>query len=238
MKLYGKNPILERIKSDPGSIRKLYLQKRVDLSGIVREAKNAGLEFESVDKAKMLQMSGKTHAQGVLAVVKEFEYTPFPEIISGCIDSGTVPVFLDRVTDPQNLGSIIRSLACLGGFSVVLPEYESAQVNETVLRVANGGENYLNVAKVANTARALKQAKDRGIRIVGAVTEGAAEITGTDFTFPMAIVIGSEGKGLRPGVTKYLDAGVSLPMRGAELSFNVAVATALFCYEVNRRRLI
>ncbi|MGB3081837.1 MAG: RNA methyltransferase [Candidatus Omnitrophota bacterium] len=236
MKLYGKNPVLERIKLNPKTIRKLYLQKRKDLSEIVREAKRAGLTFESADKNKLLHLSGDANTQGVIAVVDEYRYTSFSKILSKCVGSETIPVFLDRVTDPQNLGSIMRSLACLGGFSLVLPEYESAHVNETALRVANGGENYIEVAKVTNTVGAVKRAKDEGIKVIGAVTEGGADILRADFKFPLAIVIGSEGKGLRPGVRKHLDEGVSLPMKGAALSFNVAIATTLFCYEVNRRR--
>ncbi|MFQ5952283.1 MAG: TrmH family RNA methyltransferase [Candidatus Omnitrophota bacterium] len=236
MRLYGKNPVLERIRSNPGSIRKLYLQKRKDLSEIVREAKKASLTFESVSQSALLRMGKDVHAQGVIAVVDEYKYTPFSEVLSECIESGEVPVFLDRVTDPQNLGSVIRSLACMGGFSVVIPEHESADVSETVLRVANGGENYIKIAKVTNTVSALKKAKEKGVRIIGAVTEGGSDIRGASLAFPLAIVIGSEGKGLRPGVLRLLDAGVSLPMRGASLSFNVAIATAIICYEIDLRR--
>ncbi|MGD2278727.1 MAG: RNA methyltransferase [Candidatus Omnitrophota bacterium] len=237
MKLYGKNPVLERIKANPGSIRKLYLQRQKDLSAIVREAKEAGLSFESVSKAWMQRAAEESHTQGVMAEVQRFEYTPFSQILSNCVKSGTVPVFLDKVTDPQNLGSVLRSLACLGNFSIVIPEYESACINETVLRVANGGENYVKVAKVPNNARAVKQAKEKGIWIAGAVTEGGKDLSGADLKFPLAVVMGSEGKGLRPGVRKYLDGGFSLPMAGAALSFNVATATALFCYEINRARV-
>ena len=236
MRLYGKNPVLERIRSNPESIRKLYLQKKKDLSEIVREAKKVGLTFESVDKNELLRLGGDVHTQGVIAKVDDFVYASFSQVLSECVKSKTVPVFLDRVTDPQNLGSIIRSLACLGDFSIVLPEHESAHVTEAVLRVANGGENYISVATVTNTASAVKKAKDKGIRIIGAVTEGGTDIPEADFKFPMAIVIGSEGKGLRPGVRRHIDEGISLPMKGAALSFNVAVATSLCCYEVNRFR--
>ena len=89
---------------------------------------------------------------------------------------------------------------------------------------------------VTNTAGAVKRAKDEGIEIVGAITEGGTDMLKADFSFPLALVIGSEGKGLRPGVRKYLDKGISLPMRGADLSFNVAIATSIFCYEVNRHQ--
>ncbi len=236
MKLYGKNPVLERIRKDPGSIRKLYLQKRTDLSEIVKEAKKTGLKFESIDKKEMSSKAGDVHTQGVLAEVEEYSYAPFSEIVTDCIDNRAIPVFLDGITDPQNLGSIIRNLACLGGFSIVLPEYDSARVNETVLRVASGGENHVKIAMVANIATSIKKMKDKGIWIAGAVAEESRDISSTDLVFPMAAVVGSEGKGIRPGVMKQLDARLSIPMRGAPLSFNAGVAAALFCYEISRRR--
>jgi len=236
MRLYGKNPVVERIRANPGSIRGLYLQKQTDLSEIVREAKKNSITFESVDKNWFKQNAGNVHTQGVVAEVDEYEYTPFPEILDECLGNVSIPVFLDGVTDPQNLGSIIRNLACMGGFSIVLPEYDSAHVNETVLRVASGGENYIRIAKVTNNVRAVKKAKEKGIRIAGAVAEGGEDITKTDMTFPLAVIIGSEGKGIRPGLRECLDTGLSLPMRGAALSYNVAVATALVCWEVSRRR--
>ncbi len=235
MKLYGKNPVLERIKAAPGTIRDLYLQKRTDLSEIVKEAKRAGITFKSVDKAWFPDRCGDVHTQGVMAEIDEFTYASFPRMLSDCLNGAVTPVFLDGVSDPQNLGAIIRNLACLGGFAIVLSEHGSAHVTETVLRVASGGENYIKIAKVTNIATAVKKAREEGIWIAGAVVDGK-DILAAELAFPMAVVIGSEGKGVRPGVKKYIDAAVSLPMRGASLSYNVAVATALFCYEVYRRK--
>ncbi|MFC1548633.1 23S rRNA (guanosine(2251)-2'-O)-methyltransferase RlmB [Candidatus Omnitrophota bacterium] len=236
MRLYGKNPVLERIRIAPKTIKKLHLQKRTDLSEIVKEAKKAGLKFESVDKAWIKSECGDTHTQGVMAEVEEFAYSPFSEILADCLDGSTTPVFLDGITDPQNLGAIIRNLACLGNLSLVIPEHESAHVNETVLRVANGGENHIKIAMVTNIATAVGKTKEEGVWIAGAVVEGSKDILSADLTFPMAAVIGSEGKGIRPGVRKHLDEGLALPMQGASLSYNVSVAASLFCYEINRRK--
>lgn len=236
MKLYGKNPVLERIRTRPGSIRALYLQKRTDLSEVVKEAKKAGLEFKSVDKAWFVKKCGDVHAQGVMAEVDEFEYDSFKDILADCENNITVPVFLDGITDPQNLGAIIRNLACLGGFSLVLPEHRSAQVNETVLRVANGGENYIKIAQVTNLATTLNKVREKGIVAAGAIVEDAESILEADIKFPMVLVVGSEGKGIRPGIRKNLDLKLSLPMQGAPLSYNASVAASLFCYEINRRR--
>lgn len=236
MRLYGKNPVIERIRSNPGSIRRIYLQKLTDLSEIVREAKAAGITFESVDKSWFRRLGDEFHTQGVLAEVEDFKYTPFDEILDDCSAGTSTPVLLDGITDPQNFGSMIRTLACLGGFSIVIPEYESAEVNETVLRVACGGENYVKISKVTNLANAANKAKDKGITIAGAVVEDGENIVKSDLVFPLAVIIGSEGKGIRPGLKKILDQRLSLPMSGAQLSFNASIATALFCYEINRRR--
>jgi len=234
MKLYGKNPVLERIKAAPETIKKLYLQKRTDLSAIVRAAKEAGVHFESVTKAQLEDFSGGGHTQGVVAEIKEFEYSPFSLVLKECKNNVSVPVFLDGIQDPQNLGAIIRNLACLGGFSIVLAEHESASVNETVLRVASGGENYVKIAKVSNIATTLTRIKKEDVKIVGAETCGGKAISEVEFVNPLAIVIGREGKGIRPGIKKCLDTAVSLPMYGAPLSYNVTVGTMLFCYEVAR----
>lgn len=236
MRLYGKNPVLERIKKDPGSIKKLYLQKRTDLSEIVRETKRLGLEFDSVDKDWVKRECGNLHTQGAIADVDDFEYASFGDLLKECLDNSSVPVFLDGVTDPQNLGSIIRNISCIGGFSLVLAEHGSAEVNETVLRVANGGENYIKIAKVNNIATALKKMKDEGVWVAGAVIEDAENIVEADVNFPLAVVVGSEGKGVRPGVLKLIDAKLFVPMEGAPISYNVAVAASLFCYEISRKK--
>ena len=236
MKLYGKNPVIERIKVNPSSIKKLYLQKRTDLSSVVKVAKAAQVDFVSVDKAFISELSQDAHTQGVIAEVDEFRYEEFSGLVSRTLGKKNVLVFLDGVTDPQNLGGVIRNLACLGGFSLILPEHDSACVNETVLRVANGGENYVKVAKVANIATTLKKIKEKGIWTAGAVVENAVDIKDAEFKFPLAVVIGSEGKGIRPGVLKGLDERVFLPMPGAQLSYNVATAAALFCYEAAKKK--
>lgn len=236
MDLYGKKPVLERIRSDPGSIKKLYLQRSTDLSEIVREAKNAGINFVSVEKSWLRDKYGGANTQGIMAVIDDFNYVSFTEILSDCVDRSITPIFLDGVTDPQNLGSIIRNLACMGGFSIVLPEHNSAHVNETVLRVSCGGENHIKICKVKNSVNAVNAAKDKGIWIVGAAADNSENLIDTELATPLAVVIGSEGKGIRPGIKKCLDISLSLPMSGAPLSYNVAVAASLFCYELIRRK--
>jgi len=140
------------------------------------------------------------------------------------------------VNDPHNLGVILRTAACFGGFAVVIPEFEACEVNETVLHVASGGENYIPVSRVTNISKAIGRAKDAGYWIVGAVVdEDAADINETELPFPLGLVLGSEGSGIRPGIKKHLDVKIYIPMKGASLSLNVNIACAIFCYEISRR---
>ena len=235
MRLYGKNPVLERIRRAPETIKKLYLQQRTDLSRIVRAAKDVGLDFESVTRERLEIESKGAHAQGVVAVIDKYHYVSFPQMLNDAEKNKCIPVFLDGITDPQNLGSIIRTFACLGGFSIVLSEHGAVNVNETVLRVASGGENSVNVSRVANIATAIKKAKMKGFRIIGADAEAKCLVSDVKLRLPTAIVIGAEGKGMRPGVKKCLDEALKLPMDGADLSYNASVAAALFCYVVKKR---
>lgn len=236
MRLYGKNPVIERMRANPGSIRRLYLQRKTDLSEVVRAAKEAGLSFDPREKDWFKRLGDELHTQGVMAEVENYVYTPLEEVLDDCSSGASTPVFLDGLTDPQNFGAIIRTLAGLGGFSLVIPEHESVEVNETVLRVACGGENYIKISKVGNLTRAAAKCREKGISLMGAVVEGGEDLMASRMVFPSALVIGSEGKGIRPGLRKSLDKPLTLPMKGARLSFNAAIATALFAYEISRQR--
>ena len=181
-------------------------------------------------------MAGLAHAQGVMAEVEDFRYAELEELLKAP-EPRPALLLLDRITDPQNLGAILRTTACLGGFALVLPRHESAEVNETVLRVACGGGNYVPVALVTNLAQAAELAKKAGYWIAGAAAEGGTPLHQADWPTPLAVLLGSEGSGIRPGLEKHLELKLTLPMPGAALSYNVATAAALIAYEIARRRL-
>ena len=236
MQLYGKRPVLERLKAAPATIRTLVLQKEVDAPEVVQAAKAAHLRFVSASKAEFERRAGPVHAQGVIAEVEEFRYAPLEDLLKKPEPRPTL-LLLDRVTDPQNLGAILRTTACLGGIALVLPKHDSAEVNETVLRVACGGENYVPVARVTNLIAAAEQAKKAGYWVAGCSTTEGEPIHRAQWPWPLAVILGSEGTGIRPGLKKHLELTLTLPMPGAALSFNVAVAAALIAYEITRRRL-
>ena len=235
MRLYGKRPVLERLTAAPKSIRALYIEQGVDAADVVNAAKSAGISFDSLGKRDFAHKAGDLHAQGVLAEIDEFQYVDLDRMMNGRGEKPTL-VLLDRVTDPQNLGAILRTLACLGSFGLVLPKHDSVEVTETVLRVACGGENYVPVARVTNLTRGCENAKEAGYWIAGAAASGGTPLPEAKLPVPLAVILGSEGSGIRPGLTKHLDLTVTLPMAGAALSFNVAAAAALIGYEITRRR--
>lgn len=226
----------ERLKADPKSIKKVMIQSDAEAPDIEKACKSHKIPVERLPKNGFLKIAQAVRTQGVIAEVTEFKYTYLEDILRLEKEKFLTLLFLDNLNDPQNLGGILRTAACFGGFGVVLPRHDSVEVTEAVLRVAQGGENYVPVAKVANLSIAVEKAKKAGYWIAGAVIEGGQGLTDVKLNFPLGIVIGSEGKGIRPGLAGHLDMRLTLPMAGAELSFNAAVAAALFCYEAARQR--
>jgi len=126
--------------------------------------------------SKMQKIGHHKNTQGILVDVNNFEYIPFDELLKTAVKKKRTLVFLDGLNDPQNLGAIIRSLSCLGRFSVILPSHGSVNVTEAVLRVASGGDNYLPIAKVSNLNQSISQAKDDGFTIIGTLSDGKKSI--------------------------------------------------------------
>ncbi len=236
MVLYGKNPVVERLRANPQTIRKIFLAENFNDAEILRLIEHHAVEVERLSASELAKKRPAKDVQGVYAKIDKFEYADFEGLLER--DRGDRPalVFLDRVNDPHNLGVIIRTTACFGGFAVVIPEFEACEVTETVLHVASGGENYTPVSRVTNISKAIVRAKESGYWVVGAVIDAeAVDITEADLPFPLGLVLGSEGSGIRPGVRKHLDITARIPMRGAPLSLNVNTACAVFCHEISRR---
>lgn len=237
MYLYGRNSTYERIMSRPGSVRTVYLREGLSLPSLERLIAHKKIPCERISASSLDRMRPQKDLQGVVAKVDLYEYTPSEKLISDALESGGTLIFLDRVNDPHNLGVIIRLSACFGGFSLIIPSREACQVNETVLHVASGGENYVPIASVNNLAPVIDEAKELGFWIAGAMVDEAAEdITRASLPFPLGLVLGSEGGGIRKGLQKRLDIRAFIPMRGAPLSFNVSMACGIFCHEITKRK--
>lgn len=237
MRLFGKNSVIERLRSNPQSIKKIYIQHGFKGTlNIHKKARQWNIPLLPVTSSKMMKIGRDKNTQGVLADVEDFQYTPYDELLEQAAGKKHTLVFMDGVTDPQNFGAILRSLACLGKFSVVLPTHDSVGITESVLRVASGGDNYVPVARVGNIGTAVKKAKEQGFQIAGAMTKGGEDITRIEFPELLGIVVGSEQKGIRPVVQQLLDITLSIPMAHDTLSFNVAHAAAVLGYEITKQK--
>lgn len=237
MYLYGKNSIFERLKVNPGSIRQVFLQDNFKAPHITDLIKSNKIPWKIVSEDNLLRIKRADRLQGIVAEVNKYVYTPFEELLNKSEDGKQLSfIFLDSLNDPHNLGSIMRIAACFGGFAIVIPERNACEVTDAVIHVASGGENFVPVSQVVNLSAALIKAKEAGYWIVGTVVENGENINKVPLPFPVCLVLGTEGKGIRYGVEKHLDMKITLPMKGAELSFNVAMACAIFAHEIAKQR--
>lgn len=238
MYLYGKHSVSERLRSNPASIQRIFLDK--DLRDPPLEALIAQFRIPTQRLAKkaLFNIKRSQPLQGIVAKVDAFSYADFDDLLYKNADKKYSFIFLDRIFDPQNLGAILRLAACFGGFCLVIPKNEACKVTDTVLHVACGAENFVPVAQVGNIRNALLSAKENGHWVYGAMLDAAQNLTAIKLLFPLCLVLGCEGSGVRYGLQKHLDARVTIPMPGAPLSFNVTAACAIFCYEIARQRFV
>ena len=232
------NPLIEVLKSSPRRVNKILLQKEEGhrpLGIIVGLAKDAHIPYLFVPK----QVLDKTapHHQGVVAVLSPKAFDTLESVLA---EAGPAPflVLLDEIEDPQNLGAILRSAEGAGAHGILLPERRSAGLTETVSEVSAGALEHLRVARVPNLAQTMERLREKGIWLVGAEGGGDGLFWDFDYTQPVGIVLGSEGKGLRPLVRKSCDRVLSIPMGGQVNSLNVASAASVFFFEVLRQRRI
>jgi 23S rRNA (guanosine2251-2'-O)-methyltransferase len=229
------NALLEVLRSSPRRINKILLQKeggRKPVGEIVSLARTNHIPYLFVPKQALDKLA--PHHQGVVALLSPKEFTPLADILAA--PGNPFLVFLDEVEDPQNLGAILRSAECAGVTGIIIPERRSAGLTETVYEVSAGALEHLKVARIPNLAHTMDELKKRGIWLVGAEGGGDGLFYEFDYTQPVGLVFGSEGKGLRPLIRKKCDKILSIPMRGNVNSLNVASAASIFFFEVVRQR--
>ncbi len=235
--LAGRNPIREALKS--GAPLEKLLVAEGDLSGaardIVRMAREAGVVVQFVERYRLDQIY-PAH-QGLLAFRSARAYATIEDILARAKERGEAPlvVVLDQVTDPHNLGAIIRSSECAGAHGVVIPERRAAGLTPACEKAAAGALAHMPVARVKNLNRALEELKRAGLWIVAAALEGENALT-ADLTGPLALVIGSEGDGISHLTLSLCDRRVTLPMLGKISSLNASVAAGVLLYQVVRAR--
>lgn len=237
----GRNAVLEALRAGR-ALDKVYIARgETDkaLAHIAGLARERGVSVSDCDRRKLDAMSVTKAHQGVIAVCAVREYASLDDILALAESRGEAPfvVVCDEISDPHNLGAIIRSAECVGAHGVVIPKRRSAGLTAVVGKTSAGAAEHLPVARVANISAALQELKDRGLWVYGAAAEGSFPMWETDLTGPLALVIGSEGEGLGRLVRERCDFLVSIPLRGKVGSLNASTAAAVLMYEVLRQKL-
>lgn len=203
---------------------------------ILDKARAMGVKFEVLEK-KDFERKIKFKTQGIVAYIPEFKYCEIKDIMLTSERKGEKPfiVILDGITDPHNLGAIIRTCECAGVHGVIIPQNRACEVNETVYRTSAGAVIHMNVAMVTNITRTIKELQQMGVWVY-ALEAGSKKLYDTDFTYPTALIVGSEGKGVSRLVKESADEVLSLDMFGQVNSLNASNASAIAVYEVVRQR--
>jgi 23S rRNA (guanosine2251-2'-O)-methyltransferase len=240
--LVGRNPVVEAMRARVPATA-LYLVPGLEpderITEAVRIAGNRGIALLEVSRGELDRRTGGVVHQGIALQVPPYSYRQLADLLAVAQDSGTAPllVALDGVTDPRNLGAVIRSALAFGAHGVVIPERRSAGVTATAWRTSAGAAAALPVAQVTNLVRALKQCKDAGLYVLGLDADGTTPFDDLEIaTEPLVVVVGSEGRGLSRLVGETCDLTVSIPMAPAAESLNASVAAAVTLAEVARRR--
>ena len=236
----GRNAVIEALRSGR-AIDKIFIARGdVDrtLGHIASSAREKGIVVVEADRRKLDFMS-QTHAhQGVVALAAVREYCELADILAAARGKNEAPfvIVCDEISDPHNLGAIIRSAECAGAHGVVIPKRRSAVLTAIVDKASAGAAEHMAIARVPNISAALKELKNEGLWIYGTASDGKNGLWTTDLTGPVALVIGSEGDGMSRLVRENCDFILSLPMKGRIGSLNASTAAAVTMYEVLRQR--
>ncbi|MEO6694416.1 MAG: 23S rRNA (guanosine(2251)-2'-O)-methyltransferase RlmB [Ignavibacteria bacterium] len=246
MLVIGKNPVLETLKSNPQDFNKIILLKKVkpdnklkSIVTIAEENKINVVYLNYFDFKQFFDNKSKDEGvdQGVIGFIKDYEYKTLREIVEENKKIvNPVVVILDQITDPHNLGAIIRSAVCLGADGIVIPRHNSAEVNHTVLKTSSGAVNYISIAKETNLTNTILFLKKNNYWIAGTDMQNSKSIFESDLKIPLALIIGSEGAGMRNNLKNQCDILLRIPMSGKIGSLNASVSAGVFLYEIFRQK--
>lgn len=239
--LEGRNALQEALKSGR-TVDKVFIAAGETDRGLQRlaaEAKEAGAVVVPVDRRKLDAMSFTRAHQGVIALVAAHVYYSIDDILEEAASHGEAPliVICDELSDPHNLGAILRSAECAGAHGVIIPKRRSVGLTATVAKASAGAIEYMKVARVTNINNAIAELKEKGVWIFGTAAEGSIPMYQANLTVPAAIVIGNEGDGMSQLVRKNCDVMLNIPMKGHISSLNASAAASILLYEALRQRL-
>lgn len=235
----GKNPVLEALRATR-DINKIWVAEGVKKAGIaelLELAKERGIVVQFVPKQKVDGLTSENH-QGVVASVAAYNYAELNDIFAIAEERGEDPfiLILDELEDPHNLGSIMRTADAVGAHGIIIPKRRSVALTAVVAKASTGAIEYIPTVRVGNLSQIVDELKERGVWIAGTDAKGSEDYRRMDATLPLAIIIGSEGKGMSRVLKEKCDFLYNLPMVGHVTSLNASVAASLLMYEVYRKR--
>lgn len=244
--IVGRNPVREALERRGGAVEKVMIQQGAGgraISEIRRLAGEAGVQVQYAPEARLAKMARGLNHQGVLAVAAPVDYLEVEEMLAGIAPTlddvraqKPILLLLDQIQDVYNFGAILRSAVAAGVAGVIVPQHDMAPLNAAALKASAGTATRLPIARVTNLADVIYQLKERGYWVVGAAADGELSMWEMDWDRPVALVIGSEGRGMRPRVAGECDHRVSIPMRGPAESLNASVAAGILLFVAARTR--
>lgn len=243
--IYGRNAVIEAMNSG-ASIEKIFIvfgAKGDVLKKIYASAKRQKISCVTHDKGKFTKLERSVcpkgaKSQGVIALVRPFETYSIGEFIAKAFEMNKKPVvvILDGITDPQNLGAIARSAECSGASGIILTERHSAPITPVAIKTSAGALEHLPITRVSSLIQALDKLKEEGFWVIGTEMNADKFYTEENYDTPVALVIGSEGSGMKPGTVKHCDILVKIPLYGKINSLNASVSAGILLYEIARKR--
>ncbi len=240
--IYGVNPVLEVLKAGLRRSHEIYVtegKKPQIIKKVIQAAGKRSVPVNCLPKEQLNKLIHSSKHQGVVARVDPFKYTVLEDMVERALTDENKAFFiiLDGITDPQNLGSLLRTAHLLGVHGAILPRDNACTITAAVVKASAGATEYLPIAQVTNITNTIKYLQNKGVWIAACEVEGEKSIYDTDFAgYHFALVFGSEGAGIRRLVRKTCDLMVNIPMKGQIASYNVSVAGALLMGEVARQR--
>lgn len=240
--VYGVRPVQEALSAQPEDVIEIRVAKGRHGPGIERmlaDARARGIPVHPRPADALTKAAGSDHHQGLVAIIRGFRYAELDTLIQAARGASAPPmiVALDCVQDPHNLGAVLRSAHALGALGVVIPRDRAVGVTPTVRKTSAGATSHVPIAQVTNLARALRALFDEGgLWPLALIPDGPRPLAELDLTLPLTLVVGSEGKGIRPAVRKACELEGRIPLMGQVASLNASAAAAIACYEVARQR--
>ncbi|MBM4166933.1 MAG: 23S rRNA (guanosine(2251)-2'-O)-methyltransferase RlmB [Ignavibacteria bacterium] len=238
--IFGRNPIIEALRTHT-PLEKIFLLHGTHGNAIEQIrflAKQRGIVCTEISHHRLKELSEGEETQGVIALRSAKQYIEVEDILNIATEKGEQPfvLILDEIEDPHNVGAIIRTAECCGVHGIIVPKHNSASLTSTVSKSSAGAIEYVNIAKVTNIVSTITELQERGIWIIGTDEKAPKKFSDYDFSSPVAIVVGNEGKGVRKLVKEHCDELLHIPLQGKISSLNVSVAAGIILYEVVRKR--